>query len=633
MKFIKHLTKHSFLLIIPLLILIYFLYIDKPLYCGDPDYNYFLNGLNLNIFRLPVFSDHPGTPLIMIAAIGIRFIYWFSGQIEGIQTDFLTNPAFYETRLHLFLFSLVLLTTIISGYYIYKKTRNIPITLLLQSTPFIFHVSIGIIATRFIPDILLLLVILLMYPLLIDIVLKQLNNNNTVNYQKKIYLPILCGLGLAVKIIFFPFIILPMLINGLNYKKVFRFILITTISFIVFTLPIIKQYPYMFKWFYSLLSHSGIYGQGDAAFINSSVLLHNIKYILTNNQLISIFFIAISVLFFYFSFLIITKKNSFPSYLYKILSYIIISQVISIILTSKHFDGKDYYLITTYCLTSLALVVTGIIFVIQHKFNKTTTYILTFTFFAFVLFMNFNKYKEEINGWKMTKEECTQIYQFVLKHPKSKFVNLCSYSLNKEYALFFGDVYSKVHNDKLKQIYPNVLLLNEEGKFLFWGDELNSEPILKSDTIFVIDSKISDNLNKKLSEKGYKLKLILTNRTKAIYELQKNDSIIKEMVFYDAMIKLKMKSIKEDEKWLTLVKEKAIKNKIPLDSMIYLDAKWTVDNYNGSFYDALIKDKIQNIKQDDKWLNTIREKAIKNKISIDSMLYMDAKWMIDNYGQ
>lgn len=50
-------------------------------------------------------------------------------------------------------------------------------------------------------------------------------------------------------------------------------------------------------------------------------------------------------------------------------------------------------------------------------------------------------------------------------------------------------------------------------------------------------------------------------------------------------------------------------------------------------YDALIKNEIQKILKDEKWLNLVKEKAVKNKIPLDSMLYLDAKWMIDTYGK
>jgi hypothetical protein len=57
-----------------------------------------------------------------------------------------------------------------------------------------------------------------------------------------------------------------------------------------------------------------------------------------------------------------------------------------------------------------------------------------------------------------------------------------------------------------------------------------------------------------------------------------NDTI-KKKANYDALIKYEIQKILKDEKWLNLVKGKAVKNKIPLDSMLYLDAKWMIDTY------------------------------------------------------
>ena len=39
---------------------------------------------------------------------------------------------------------------------------------------------------------------------------------------------------------------------------------------------------------------------------------------------------------------------------------------------------------------------------------------------------------------------------------------------------------------------------------------------------------------------------------------------------------------------------------------------------------------INSIKKDKQWYELIKIKAIKNKISIDSMLMIDAKWSLEN---
>jgi hypothetical protein len=63
-------------------------------------------------------------------------------------------------------------------------------------------------------------------------------------------------------------------------------------------------------------------------------------------------------------------------------------------------------------------------------------------------------------------------------------------------------------------------------------------------------------------------------------EFPKKAELIKEKADYEALINETILKIHHDKKWLNLIKEKALKNKIPLDSMIYIDAKWMVDTYS-----------------------------------------------------
>lgn len=136
MKQIISWLKYLPLLIIPLLVIIYQQNITENSYYSDPDFAYIFNGLNINILKLPLYSDHPGVPLTMFSAIGIRIIYWFSGSSMDIQTDLLTNPAYYEMRLQFMLFLLIIAVTIFTGYYIYKITKNIFLGIISQSIPF-----------------------------------------------------------------------------------------------------------------------------------------------------------------------------------------------------------------------------------------------------------------------------------------------------------------------------------------------------------------------------------------------------------------------------------------------------------------------------------------------------------------
>lgn len=632
MKKINVIIKILILLIIPILLIIYQAGITSNIFFSDPDCSYLLNGLSINICKLPVYADHPGVPLTELSAIGIRFIYWFSGHTCDIQTDVLLNPSYYEIRLRYILFYSIILLSFIIGYYIFKKSKSIHLAILYQIIPFLFDISIEIASTRFVPDVMVILFLQLFLLALFEFIIKIMQEKDI--KREELLFPIICGFGLSIKLVILPIIVLPMLLIGHKVKNLIRFSFITIISFIFFTLPIIKQYPYLFKWISGLFLNSGAYGQGAKTIIDTSKYFNNILYIITNNTYM-LALIVLSVIFLMlFIYWKLKKKNKYHIILFKVFLFSLITQIISIIIVAKSFyEGKNYYLIATYALTSLTFVIACIILTYQFNINNRMKTIFLFCFIVATIALNLQHYKNAYNGWAMTKNECNEVSDFVKKHSEYTIVTNNYNGLNKEFALLFGHAYSKVHKEKLMQLYPKAWFYNVfPGKFSFWDNEISTDSIFSKGKVLLIDTKLNEKEIKQLNDNGFDCNLLLSNRTKAIYELLKNDKIQKNKIFYDALIKAKINRIKKDEKWLALVKEKSLKQKVPLDTMILLDAKWTVDNFNGDYYQELINEKIKTIKEDDKWLNSIKDKAKKNKIPIDSMIYIDAKWMIDTYG-
>lgn len=87
--------------------------------------------------------------------------------------------------------------------------------------------------------------------------------------------------------------------------------------------------------------------------------------------------------------------------------------------------------------------------------------------------------------------------------------------------------------------------------------------------------------------------------------------------------------------WLKLIEEKAITRDISFETMIRLEAEWQCAKLkeNGqlrikAFSDEDCIDQIINqIMQDDAWLQKVKEKARKKKIPLDQMLRKDAEWL------
>ena len=577
MKQIFSWLKYLPLLIVPLLVIIYQQNITKNSYYSDPDYAYILNGLNMNMLKLPLYSDHPGVPLTMLSAIGIRIIYWFSGSPMDIQTDLLTNPAYYEMRLQFMLFLLIIAFTIFTGYYIYKITKNIFLGIISQSIPFLFSTSLAISSSNFMPDAMLIIILHLFFVLIVQYIFKVINKEDTT--KEKWFFPILCGLALSVKIIILPILVLPIILIGINFKKILQFSSITLLSFIVFTLPIIKQYPNMLRWFLSLFTHSGIYGKGSATIINPETYFKNIFFIITHNYLMTILMMLslILLLFFYY----LKRNGKFPinDIFYKLFIASLIAQLLSILIVSKTFDGKSYYLIVTYSLTGLSFVVSAIILIIYLNISKLNIAAILTCFLAFTILANIKNYKDDFLSKSMTQNECIELQQFLDSHANYNIITNNAYSLNKNEALIFGLAFSRVHEEKLMQLYPNAYFYNViPGKFTNWFREVPTEEIFKNGKALLVDNYLSEEEKTNFQNNGYTIKLLFSNRIKAVYELNESN-IPPNKAIYEALIKDKIKLIYNDEKWLNAIKEKAQKKGISLDSMVYLDAKWMIDTY------------------------------------------------------
>jgi len=116
------------------------------------------------------------------------------------------------------------------------------------------------------------------------------------------------------------------------------------------------------------------------------------------------------------------------------------------------------------------------------------------------------------------------------------------------------------------------------GKFTNWYKEIPSEQIFKNGKALWVDNYLNDEEEANFQNKGYTMKLVFSNRIKAVYELTESNNSPNN-ANYEILLKDKIQSIYNDEKWLRTIKEKAQKKGISLDSMVYLDAKWMLDTY------------------------------------------------------
>jgi len=107
-------------------------------------------------------------------------------------------------------------------------------------------------------------------------------------------------------------------------------------------------------------------------------------------------------------------------------------------------------------------------------------------------------------------------------------------------------------------------------------------------------------------------------------------------------------AIRNNPEWLAAVEKKAKEKNISLDSMIHIDASWLVDEQDGKHkndtnqtaapavdpnvpvksFEERVKDFEAGIRSDKAWMEAITQKAKDRKISVDSMIHLDATFMV-----
>jgi hypothetical protein len=143
LRTMKKLFCYLSLLILPLMIVLTTLYLNKargPYWLGmnyDPAYMYLLNSLNVARMKNVGHIDNPGTPLQVAGAVVMRIVHFISNHPkDDLQAHVLKNPEIYLAIMNKVFLGLNTLMLIIMGIVTFWITKDVMISLILQSSPF-----------------------------------------------------------------------------------------------------------------------------------------------------------------------------------------------------------------------------------------------------------------------------------------------------------------------------------------------------------------------------------------------------------------------------------------------------------------------------------------------------------------
>ena len=251
--------------IIPTIFLVSALQLTKangPQWLGtnfENSYAYLFNSLLLTQGLTPYHTDHPGTTTQLFGAICLLL----SGNGTGDQLvrAVIDHPEAFIKTIQRALLVLGTASLWLCPWHAARRWGNWVAGLLLQ-LPFLFFYTVLTSCTWL--DSELMLIALSAAALSLCFIL--LREKDALSFRAEITLGAICGLGLATKLTFFPFILIGAVsCRGLKSLVVFAGSLL--VAALIALIPIFPEWPRVFQWFTGMATHSGYYGTGSVGFV------------------------------------------------------------------------------------------------------------------------------------------------------------------------------------------------------------------------------------------------------------------------------------------------------------------------------------------------------------------------------
>ncbi len=419
----------------------------------DPEYNYLFNGLNIARFKLDIkYYHHPGTPLQCLIALASILANIRTNGLTLAESLF-TNPEYYLHASNLAINLINAVFLFIIGYFIYRRSRNIIIALLIQVSPF---ANIMVLETmgRVIPESLLGIASLLMVLLVFYFAAGKSSGNKTKKYI--ILFSLISGYSLALKLTYIPLITIPLIIIP-NFVNKMKYLLYTLISFFLFAFPLLGNLDKLWKWIKNLFIHSGPFGTGEANIINIPDFVNNFKILVSQDKfffiLLLLFIITITIYF-----IKPFKINVHRDIKYKALTGIVLAIIMQYLIVAKQY--KFTYMVPALCLSTFGIFLSAEILSRPFQKYRITAILKNALYLLITVFIIIHGYNKSIIYNRIRKQrikERAQTLNFVNNNIREKTVLLVPWFYGSAYierGLLEGIFYTK---NKYKNEYCSLL--------------------------------------------------------------------------------------------------------------------------------------------------------------------------------
>lgn len=466
-------------------------YARGPYYiCSDTeqDYIYLISSLALAESKQVFYTDHPGTTLQILGAATLKISHAFNfSEKDSLEFSVLKNPEFYLTIINVVLISLNALLLFVIGLTTFYLTKNIGLGLLLQFSPFFSSIPLRWGLPQVSCEPLLLFVSLLFMLILVKIVVSE--NLSKSAHWYMIALALVSGFGIATKVTFAPLLIIPLFALPKLRNKI-GFLLLTGLSAILWTWPIVSQYERIFQRICLIFTHTGNYGHGPFGIIDPASLQDILQNFLSGLlsdplSLLLFFFAACIILRFIWS--STTRKMAWQDTSFRVLVAVIAAQLCTVLIVVK--QSCERYALPVLCLSGFLLFLIFIYLQRRNYFSRFDTKKVTFFIVIFLIFSSawrvvdmknlFRDYlqtkQESLTAyWKVENEykNYLKIFYYMTPSPLAA-LSWGSHCASHKY-LYISDIqagrFSKgQYSESLQKIYGDVYFYNMwNGEFYTW---------------------------------------------------------------------------------------------------------------------------------------------------------------------
>lgn len=413
----------------------------------DPDYAYLFNALNALELKAPGHTDHPGTPLQVLAAGVLAVRNAATAGSDDAATQVIGAPDAALAAVNLALLAVLAVCLWLSGYLALRGGLKPAAALMLQGGVLLFPVAIPFLA-RVSPEILLLGTTPLMTVLLLAEGRKG----------QAIAAGVVYALSVTLKVIAFPVVSLALLLRTRTGRLWFA--AAAMVSAAVFLLPAWPRFQGMATWFTAVLTRSGTYGSGELGLPPLASLVASARHLVEQEP----FFVVWPVFA-----LVSSWRTAEPR---RPLYVAVAGIAIQFALVSKHPEPR--YLLPSFTLAALCAALAF------ESARGRRLWILTWWV---VLGANVVFSANETRIWASAqlefREKLAALNEVAAKHPECMKAGVYRSSLATN-SLMFGDHYSAFHHaNKLRMLYPETmeLYMSDGGFHSFHGETVTQRVV------------------------------------------------------------------------------------------------------------------------------------------------------------